>query len=90
MNNASASAFVPFEDLDGVSESDWDHIIAVNVKGPWLMAKAVALTSGVGSGVASAPNALATSIRPNGRPVSGRPLHEFGSRRRRCSCPRRR
>jgi 3-oxoacyl-[acyl-carrier protein] reductase len=42
VNNAGATVFVPFEDLDGVKESDWDHIMAVNVKGPWLCAKAVA------------------------------------------------
>jgi 3-oxoacyl-[acyl-carrier protein] reductase len=42
MNNAGATVFAPFEDLEGVSEADWDHIMAVNVKGPWLMSKAVA------------------------------------------------
>jgi 3-oxoacyl-[acyl-carrier protein] reductase len=42
MNNAGATVFKAFEDLEGVSESDWDHIMAVNVKGPWLMTKAVA------------------------------------------------
>jgi 3-oxoacyl-[acyl-carrier protein] reductase len=42
MNNAGATVFKPFEDLEGVSEADWDHIMAVNVKGPWLMSKAVA------------------------------------------------
>jgi 3-oxoacyl-[acyl-carrier protein] reductase len=42
VNNAGATVFVPFTDLDGISESEWDHIMAVNVKGPWLCAKAVA------------------------------------------------
>ncbi len=42
INNAGATVFVPFDDLEGISEGDWDHIMAVNVKGPWLMAKAVA------------------------------------------------
>ncbi len=42
VNNAGATVFVPFKDLDGISETDWDHIMAVNVKGPWLCARAVA------------------------------------------------
>lgn len=42
INNAGTTVFVPFEDLEGISESDWDRIMAVNVKGPWLCAKAVA------------------------------------------------
>ncbi len=42
MNNAGTTVFVPFQDLEGVSEDDWDRIMAVNVKGTWLCAKAVA------------------------------------------------
>jgi 3-oxoacyl-[acyl-carrier protein] reductase len=42
VNNAGATVFVPFQDLDAISETDWDHIMAVNVKGPWLCARAVA------------------------------------------------
>ncbi|HLG51709.1 MAG: SDR family oxidoreductase [Chloroflexi bacterium] len=42
MNNAGTTVFVPFSDLEGVSEEDWDRIMAVNVKGAWLCAKAVA------------------------------------------------
>ncbi len=42
MNNAGTTVFVPFADLEGVSEDDWDRIMAVNVKGAWLCAKAVA------------------------------------------------
>lgn len=42
MNNAGTTVFVPFSDLEGVSETDWDRIMAVNVKGAWLCAKAVA------------------------------------------------
>ena len=42
MNNAGTTVFVPFADLDAVSEADWDRIMAVNIKGAWLCAKAVA------------------------------------------------
>jgi NAD(P)-dependent dehydrogenase (short-subunit alcohol dehydrogenase family) len=34
--------FVPFSDLDGMAEADWDRIMAVNTKGPWLCARACA------------------------------------------------
>lgn len=40
--NAGTTVFRPFDDLDGVTEEDWDRIMAVNVKGVWLTAKAVA------------------------------------------------
>ncbi|HEY3363556.1 MAG TPA: SDR family oxidoreductase [Symbiobacteriaceae bacterium] len=40
--NAGTTVFVPMNDLDGVSEADWDKLMNVNVKGPWLCAKAVA------------------------------------------------
>lgn len=40
--NAGATAFVPIPDLEGMKEDDWDRIMAVNVKGTWLCAKAVA------------------------------------------------
>jgi 3-oxoacyl-[acyl-carrier protein] reductase len=42
VNNAGYTVFVPFEDLEGISEADWDRIMAVNVRGPWLCSKAVA------------------------------------------------
>lgn len=42
INNAGYTVFAPFPDLNGVSEEDWDKIMAVNVKGPWLCSKAVA------------------------------------------------
>ena len=43
INNAGSTVFVPnFADLDAISEADWDRVMAVNVKGPWLAAKAVA------------------------------------------------
>ncbi|MBP1933899.1 SDR family NAD(P)-dependent oxidoreductase [Ammoniphilus resinae] len=38
--NAGTTVFRAFEDIDGVSEEDWDRIMNVNVKGAWLLAKA--------------------------------------------------
>jgi 3-oxoacyl-[acyl-carrier protein] reductase len=40
VNNAGMTVFVPFPDLDGMLDDDWDRIMAVNTKGPWLCARA--------------------------------------------------
>jgi 3-oxoacyl-[acyl-carrier protein] reductase len=42
VNNAGMTVFVPFPDLEGMTEADWDRIMAVNTKGPWLCARACA------------------------------------------------
>jgi 3-oxoacyl-[acyl-carrier protein] reductase len=42
INNAGRTVFVPFPDLEAVSVEDWDAIMAVNVRGPWLCSKAAA------------------------------------------------
>ncbi len=42
VNDAGTTKFVPFADLEGISDEDWDRIMAVNAKGPWLVAKAAA------------------------------------------------
>ena len=42
INNAGMTSFVAFPDLDGLSEADWDRIMAVNTKGSWLCSKAAA------------------------------------------------
>ena len=36
INNAGTTVFVPFSDLDGMKEEDWDNIMAVNLRGPFL------------------------------------------------------
>jgi 3-oxoacyl-[acyl-carrier protein] reductase len=41
INNAGFTVFVPFEDLGGMKEEDWDRLMAVNAKGPFLCCKAV-------------------------------------------------
>ena len=42
VNNAGTTVFVPFSDIDGMKEEDWDNIMAVNLRGPFLCSKAVA------------------------------------------------
>ncbi|HEV8635229.1 MAG TPA: SDR family oxidoreductase [Chloroflexota bacterium] len=42
INNAGTTAFVAFQDLEGLTEADWDRIMAVNTKGSWLCSRAAA------------------------------------------------
>jgi len=42
VNNAATTAFVPFQDLEGLSGDAWDRILAVNLKGPFFCSRAVA------------------------------------------------
>ena len=41
VNNAGISVLIPFEDLDGVKDDDWDRVMATNVKGPFYCIRAV-------------------------------------------------
>ncbi len=40
VNNAGATCFVNHADLEKVTEEDWDHILAVNVKGTFFCTRA--------------------------------------------------
>ncbi|HEX3244974.1 MAG TPA: SDR family oxidoreductase [Chloroflexota bacterium] len=42
VNNAGRTAIVPMNDLEGVSDDEWDAIMALNVKTPWVLARAAA------------------------------------------------
>jgi NAD(P)-dependent dehydrogenase (short-subunit alcohol dehydrogenase family) len=42
VNNAGATRFVDFSDLDGLTEEVWDSLFAVNVKGAFWCARAAA------------------------------------------------
>lgn len=42
VNNASVTRMIPFEDLDGATDEIWDELLAVNVKGMFHCARAVA------------------------------------------------
>ena len=41
VNNAAFTVFVPYEDVEGMKEADWDRLMAVNAKGPFLCCQAV-------------------------------------------------
>ena len=42
VNNAGINQWVEFTDLEAMADGLWDRIMATNLKGPWLCAKAVA------------------------------------------------
>lgn len=42
VNDAAYNKSIPYQDLDGLSQQEWDRIIAVNLTGPMRMIKAVA------------------------------------------------
>ena len=50
INNAGTTRFIDFPDLDAVTDEDWGRIFAVNLKGPFQMARAAreALAAGEG------------------------------------------
>jgi 3-oxoacyl-[acyl-carrier protein] reductase len=42
INDAAYNKSIPFNDLDGLTQDEWDKIIAVNLTGPMRLTKAVA------------------------------------------------
>jgi 3-oxoacyl-[acyl-carrier protein] reductase len=42
VNNAGTTSHIPIADLDSITEDDWDRLYAVNVKGAFYCARAVA------------------------------------------------
>jgi 3-oxoacyl-[acyl-carrier protein] reductase len=42
VNNAGTTRFIPFPDLDAVTDEVWQHILGVNLMGPWYAARAAA------------------------------------------------
>ena len=42
VNNAGTTRFIPFTDLDAVTDEVWQSILGVNLMGPWYAARAAA------------------------------------------------
>jgi 3-oxoacyl-[acyl-carrier protein] reductase len=42
VNNAATTAFIAMDNLEGMLPADWDRIMAVNTKGPFLVSRAAA------------------------------------------------
>lgn len=43
VNNAGVTRYIPFPQIEAVTDEDWERILAVNLKGAFLCAQAVAL-----------------------------------------------
>jgi 3-oxoacyl-[acyl-carrier protein] reductase len=69
VNNAGTTAFVPFTDLEGMQEDDWDRIFAVNVKGIWLCSKAAAPLMRKSGGGSIVNITSVSGIRPVGSSI---------------------
>jgi 3-oxoacyl-[acyl-carrier protein] reductase len=69
VNNAGATVFVPFPDLDALSEADWDRIMAVNVKGAFLCARAAAPAMRASGGGRIVNVASISGLRPGGSSI---------------------
>lgn len=64
VNNAGTTVFVPFRDLDAISEADWDRIFAVNVKAAFLCSRAAAARMPEGGAILNV--ASVAGLRPTG------------------------
>jgi len=42
VNNAGTTRFIPFPDLDAVTDEVWQHILGINLMGPWYTSRAAA------------------------------------------------
>lgn len=66
VNNAGTTVLVPFSDLDGLTEVDWDRVMAVNVRAAWLLARAAARPMRDAGGGAIVNIASVSGLTPTG------------------------
>jgi 3-oxoacyl-[acyl-carrier protein] reductase len=69
VNNAAFTVFVPFRDIEGLQESDWDRLMAVNAKGPFLCSQAVAPLMRTQGGGRIVNIATVSGLRPVGSSI---------------------
>lgn len=73
VNNAGTTRFVPYRDLDAVTDSLWDEILAVNLKGAFHCARAAAeqmRKKGNGGAIVSVASAAGFSGRGSSIPYA--------------------
>ncbi len=70
VNNAATTVFVPFPDLEGLTEDAWDRILAVNLKGPFFCSRAVAQPMRATGGGAIVNVASVAGIRAVGSSIA--------------------
>ncbi|TWT49680.1 Enoyl-[acyl-carrier-protein] reductase [NADPH] FabL [Rubripirellula amarantea] len=61
VNNAAMTDFVPYSDLEGLTEAKWDRVLAVNLKGTFFVSRAAAelLTAGQGGAIVNVSSVAA-------------------------------
>lgn len=69
VNNAAISVLVPFADLDGVKDADWDNVMATNVKGPFFCTRAVVPIMKEQGGGRIVNIGTSSAIRPEGSSI---------------------
>ncbi|GHU65335.1 3-oxoacyl-ACP reductase [Clostridia bacterium] len=69
INNAGVTDFIPFKDLDSVTEPIWDKIMDINVKGNFFCSKAVLpIMKNIGYGVIINISSVA-GVKPSGSSI---------------------
>ena len=71
VNSAGYTEMIPFPDLDAISEEIWDRVMAVNVKGPFLCARAAAPSLRRAARRSSTSPRWRASARPGPRSLRG-------------------
>lgn len=61
VNNAGTTRFIPFDQLEAVKKEDWEHIMAVNVHGPFQCARAAAAAMQASGGEGEIVNIASTA-----------------------------
>jgi len=66
INNAGTTKFVPFADLDGLQEEDWDNILNINTKAPFFVSREAAPLMRQNGGGQIINTASIAGLRPSG------------------------
>lgn len=69
VNNAAFTVFVPFRDIGAMKEADWDRLMAVNAKGPFLCSQAVVPGMRARGGGRIVNIATVSALRPMGSSI---------------------
>lgn len=69
VNNAGTTEFIPFSDLEAVTEEVWDRIMAVNVKGVFYCSRAAARVMRARGGGRIVNITSVSALRPGGSSI---------------------
>lgn len=70
VNNASLTRFVPFQNIQGATEEVWDSIMDVNLKGTFMVSRAMALRMMEGDGGAIVNISSTAGVVPSGSSIA--------------------